>query len=174
MKPELRTRSDWKSLERLVPAKAVPTRKELYYVPGYTRVTRIRHLFSLDQTVELSREQSAKRTLAAKLGNETRSKQLMERMQNVALTIIKGMTHLDISDLASRTHEGRYAEEKVESPLTASQARQLIRTHLTNYEAVRPRITRRQNDSQAEAILRTRIDKLVNATYPQYAPGERL
>jgi hypothetical protein len=171
MTAELRTRSDWKSLRRIVPTKAVPAKKEFYYVPGYMRVTRIRHLFSLDQTVEVSREQSAKRLLVAKLGKETRENNRVDRMQTVKLTIVNGMTDADIYDLASCTHGGRYAGELGEGRLSAKQARDTIRTKLTNYESLRPRITRRQTDNRAYAVLRTRIDALVDETYPQYAPG---
>jgi hypothetical protein len=168
---KLMTRAAWKEQGYRVPTKATPAEIELYLVPGYRSVYRERHLFSFEQVKKVSKEEADRRSASATLGVITRTLNMEAAMENVALTIVRGMSDREIYDLARATHGGNYAGKPGEFHWSNRKARNAIRHCLTNYESQWAKINRGATGEDAYTILRERVDQLVDEAYPQFAEG---
>ncbi|MES2390140.1 MAG: hypothetical protein V4555_00760 [Acidobacteriota bacterium] len=168
---ELRTRARWKADGYVVPKAAVPAKVEAYLVPGYRTVYRDRHLFSAKQAQRVDAATTQKRQAAAAKAFETRIENMERSMETAQLTIVRGKSVAEIRDLALITHGGNYAGKPGEFIWSNRKARNTIRHCLTNYESLWAKINRGDTAQEAYAILRSRIDDLVDEAYPQFAEG---
>jgi len=169
-----RGKTEWRELGYRIPCKAKPTGSEEYLVPHYTTVYRTRYLYSYHQAVRIDAVQAAKRSEAAFKGVETRIANMEEAARTCDLWIHEGLSDDEIYTLALATHGGNYAGTPREFNWCYRTARNCIRHQLTNYEQLWGLINRGDSATYAYTILRSRIDALVNKTYPRYAIDEEL
>jgi hypothetical protein len=164
----LLTRDGWKAIGFRVPSKASPAKIESYLVPGYRKVYRDRHLFSSEQVRMIAPGDKERRSTAAVRGIATRTKNMVEDMATVKLTIVRGYTDEQVYDLARSTHGGNYQGDPGEFVWSKKKARDAIRHQLTNYEALWSRTNRGMTGQAAYETLRSRVDQLVDEAYPQF------
>jgi predicted CoA-binding protein len=167
-----RGKTEWQKMGYRVPTKAQPTGSEEYRVPNYRTVYRTRYLYSFNQVVPIDPVQAARRSEAAAKGVETRIANMEEAARTCELWIQEGLSNDDIYSLALATHGGNYRGKPGEFIWCFRTARNCIRHNLTNYEHLWSLINRGDTAQGAYDILRHRVDKLVDATYPRYAIDE--
>jgi hypothetical protein len=162
----LLSRPAWEKRGYRVPVRAHHVATEDYLVPGYSTVTRTRHLYSWEQVVPIDQEDRQRRVDAAKKAVKTRAKNMMEYMRTVEITIERGWPENEIHDLALSTHGGNYQGDPGPFDFSNRTARNAIRHCLTNYEDLWSECNRGETGSGAYEILRQRVDALIREAYP--------
>jgi hypothetical protein len=165
-----KSKAAWKALGFRVPTKCRPDKIESYFVPGYSTVMRERYLYSSEQVLPIDPEQAMRRAAASQKAIATRKKNMEDKVSNVELTIVAGLSDDEIRHLAICTHGGNYAGRAGEFHWHNGTARNCIRHNLTNYEFLWALINRGPTAYGAYCILRDRADALVVKTYSQFAP----
>jgi hypothetical protein len=103
---------------------------------------------------------------------DTKIRNMNDRIRKAKLTIVPCKTTEQIYRLAMNTHGGNYAGDPGEFNWSDRTARNCIRHNLTNYEELWSLINRGETGSVAYQMLRNRVDKLIDETYPQFAKQE--
>ncbi|MCA9547079.1 MAG: hypothetical protein KC613_21905 [Myxococcales bacterium] len=114
------------------------------------------------------RAKSAERRQAARRGVQRRVTNMVQRMKEAEITIVRGWSDGQIRELASRTHGGNYMGDPGPFRWSNRTARNCIRHNLTNYEDLWALCNRGETGDEAYEVLRTRVDSLIDETYPQF------
>jgi hypothetical protein len=115
------------------------------------------------------RQRVSDRERAAARGVGTRVDNMVEQMRSAVITIDGDLTADQIYDLAERTHGRNYQGDPGPFRWSSRTARNCIRHNLTNYERLWSVCNRGNTGSAAYAILRARVDALIDEAYPQFA-----
>ncbi len=110
------------------------------------------------------------RKQAAEHGVETRVDNMVERMRGTTIAIERGLTTAEVWDLAERTHGGNYEGDPGPFRRSNRTAKNCIRHCLTNNEALWAICNRGETGREAYAVLRERVDDLIDEAYRRNCP----
>lgn len=170
---DLKTRG-WTAtaIKRFLPERPDATRANPIYpnAGAPMRYWTISRVEDVERSEEFLRwmEKSAKRRQAASRGVETRVANMVERMEEAEITIVRGWSDDQIRDLAIRTHGGNYMGDPGPFHWSKRTAQNCIRHNLTNYEDLWAICNRGETGEEAYDVLRGRVDALIDEAYPQY------
>ena len=118
------------------------------------------------------REGVARRKQATQKAVARRVDNMVRRMEEAEITIVRGRTRDEIYKLALSTHGGNYQGEPGPFVWSNRTARNCIRHNLTNYESLWHLCNRGQTGQLAYDILRDRVHALIDDAYPEYGSDD--
>lgn len=122
------------------------------------RVEKTKRFLSWKSGTE-NRKQAAARAVATKVSR------MIARTETCQITIQRDRTLKEIYELAWRTHGGNYAGDPGEFRWSRTTAENCIRHKLTNYESLWKIMNRGETGQPAYAVLRERVDALIEEVY---------
>jgi len=164
------------AIKKFLPVEPDDTRPNPHYAnagaPMRFWLKRRVHRAEKTKTFHSWKNGAAQRRQAAHAAVATRIDNMVDAMQNATITIERGWTDDRIRDLAVRTHGGNYGGDPGPFSWTKRTARNCIRHRLTNYEELWAVCNRGETGREAYAVLRERVDALIDDAYPQYAEAD--
>lgn len=164
------------AIKKFLPAQPDDTRPNPYYsrAGAPMKFWLVRRVHRAEKTKKFTtwRAGAGERSDQAERAVTTRVDNIVKKMGTAEITIQRGLTKEQIHKLAIITHGGNYLGDPGEFVWSNRKARDCIRHNLTNYEQLWNICNRGKTGKAAYELLRSRVDALIDETYPEYASDD--